>query len=63
MYNNRTSNITGVLGATLGLPAAAPSPFGNASYYINNDLIISAVPILELRHMALKQILVFTKIL
>jgi hypothetical protein len=51
------------LGATLGLPAAAPSPFGNASYYINNDLIISAVPILELRHMALKQILVFTKIL
>jgi hypothetical protein len=37
--------MTGVLGATLGLPAVAPSPFGNASYHINNDLVISAEPI------------------
>jgi hypothetical protein len=42
MYNNWTSNITGVLGATLGLPAATRSPFGNASCHINNDLVISA---------------------
>jgi hypothetical protein len=44
MYNNWTSNITRVLGATLGLPAAALSPFGNASCHINNDLVISAEP-------------------
>jgi len=37
--------MTGVLGAaTLGLLAAAPSPFGNASCHINNDLLISAEP-------------------
>jgi hypothetical protein len=30
-----------VLGATLGLPAGAPSPFGNASCHINDDLVIS----------------------
>jgi hypothetical protein len=45
MYNNRTSNITGVLGATLGLPAAAQSPFGNASCHINDNLIVDAEPI------------------
>jgi hypothetical protein len=38
------SNITGVLGATLGLLAVAPSPFGNASCHINDDLVISAEP-------------------
>ncbi len=44
MYNNLTSNMIGVLGATLGFPAGAPSPFGNASCHINNDLVISAEP-------------------
>jgi hypothetical protein len=43
-YNNWTSNITGVLGATLGLLVVALSPFGNASYHINDDLVISAEP-------------------
>ncbi len=44
MYNNWTSNIIGVLGATLSLSAAAASPFGNASCGINNDLVMSAEP-------------------
>jgi hypothetical protein len=38
MYNN------GVLGATLGLPAAAPSSCGNDGCYINDDLVINAEP-------------------
>jgi hypothetical protein len=45
MYNNWTSNMTGVLGAaTLSLPSATSSPFGNASCHINDDLLISAEP-------------------
>ncbi len=36
------SNITGALGATLGLPAVALSHFGNASCHINDNLVISA---------------------
>lgn len=31
MYSKLTSNITGLLGATLGLPGAEVRPFGNAS--------------------------------
>ncbi len=38
--------MTGVLGAAiLGFLAAAPSPFGNASCHMNNDLLINAEPI------------------
>lgn len=32
MYSKLTSNITGLLGATLGLPGAELRPFGKASY-------------------------------
>lgn len=32
MYSKLTSNITGLLGATLGLPGADVRPFGNANY-------------------------------
>jgi hypothetical protein len=31
MYSKLTSKITGLLGATLGLPGAEVSPFGNAN--------------------------------
>jgi hypothetical protein len=36
--------MTGVLGATLGLPATASNPFRNASCHINDDLVIGAEP-------------------
>lgn len=32
MYSKLTSKITGLLGATLGLPGAEVRPFGNANY-------------------------------
>lgn len=32
MYSKLTSNTTGLLGATLGLPGADVRPFGNANY-------------------------------
>lgn len=41
MYSKLTSNITGLYGATLGLPGAELRPFGNANYTerykINNN--------------------------
>jgi len=37
--------MTGVSGAaTLGLPAAAPSPYGNGSCHINDNLVVSTEP-------------------
>lgn len=36
MYSKLTSNTTGLLGATLGLPGAEVRPFGNANLRCNN---------------------------
>jgi len=37
MYSKLTSNMTGLLGATLGLPGAEVRPFGNASCQIKKQ--------------------------